>query len=193
MIDLCPKREDYYSQLNNEQDPKIACQSTTAAQCIDIVDNVKLLTGPFKQPEDNLRFHCKDPDALELCVKSHGTDWAKSVSHPSEWADVLVYTINKLLGYRCAHFEGSLTPQVLSVDLKAGLPIQCSMRFDRIAGHYVSVVGCDDNGNWIINDPYRDWLHDGPSGYHVLYTPQDWAAHSKGYGIRFSRRQPAKS
>jgi hypothetical protein len=187
MIDLVPKREDYYWQLNNEQDPKIACQSTTATQCIYVVDDVTLLKGPYKQPEDNLRRFCKyDPDCIELCRRSHGLN-NPAVGHPSEWADVLSFAINKLLGYRCSRYDGQITPQVLSADLEAGLPIMVSMRFPGIAGHYISVVGVD-KGNWIVNDPYRDWLHDGPTGYHVVYTPQDWQEHSKGYGLRFSRR-----
>jgi hypothetical protein len=188
MIDLVPNREDYYRQLNNEQDPKIACQSTAATQCIAVVDNVSLLKGPFKQPEDNLRRYCKyDPDCIELCRRGHDLN-NPAVEHPSEWADVLSFAINKLLGYRCSRYDGRITPQVLSADLDAGLPIMVSMRFSGISGHYISVVGVDDRGNWIINDPYRDWLHDGPDGYHVIYTPQDWRKHSKGYGLRFSKR-----
>jgi hypothetical protein len=192
MIDLCPKRIDYYLQLNNEQDPKIACQSTAASQCIDIIDKPgiqKLIDiGPFKQPEDNIRTHCKDQDAMDLCIRSHGQNWNMSVSHPSEWADVLIYTINKLLGYKCAYYDGNITFGKILDDLNKGIPIQCSMRFLNISGHYISVVGITDDSNLIVNDPYKDWLHGGLDGYHVIYTAKDWQDHFKGYGIRYNKK-----
>ena len=187
-INLCPNRIDYYSQLNNEQDPQIACQATTAAQCIDIVDDVCLLKGPYKQPEDNLRRYCKTPDIMNYCVKSHGDKWNLHVSHPSEWADVLIMAINDLMGYKCARFESSLTLEKVFSDLERGLPVQCAMRFLGISGHYVSAVGRTISGDLIINDPYKDWLHNRIDGFNVMYFPSDWKNHSKGYGIRFSRR-----
>ena len=190
-IDLVPNRADYYTQLNNEQDPKIACQATTAAQCISVVDDVSILTmlGPYKQPEDNLRRFCKhDQETMGFCIKSHGANWAASVDHPSEWADVLVFAINKIMGYQCARFDPNLTINKIRQDLEKGLPIQVSLRFPRITGHYVSIIGQYENGDLIINDPYRDWLHDGPDGYHVRYTEADWITHNKGYGIRYAKR-----
>jgi hypothetical protein len=96
--------------------------------------------------------------------------------------------INRLMGYQCARYEAYLTPSVMLEDLEKGLPVQASMRFTGISGHYVSVVGVTDEMKWIINDPYRDWLHNGPCGFNVLYTQKDWSDHAKGYGIRYSRR-----
>ena len=188
MIDLCPNRADYFTQLNNEKDPKIACQSTTAAQCISIVDDVSRLAGPFKQPEDNLRYFCRtDPACVEFCKKSH----PGSGIHPSEWADVLVFAVNKLMGYQCASFVEAMTPRTIIAGLGIGLPSMASMRFKNIAGHYVSVVGVRDDGAFIVNDPYRDWLHDRPDGFHCVYTPEDWQNHCKGYGLRFVKRNGA--
>jgi hypothetical protein len=186
MIDLCPDRKDYYSQLNNKLDPQIACQCEAAAQCIDLVDDVRLLAGPHDQPGDNLRFFCsRDAECALLCRHSH----PGSSIHPAEWADVLVFAINKLTGYKCARFEGNLTAQTVNADLEAGLPTQASLRFSGIAGHYVSVVGRTDNGSFIINDPYKDWLHGKSDGFHCLYTMDEWKEHSKGYGIRYARRK----
>ena len=191
-INLCPDRKDYYSQLNNEQDPFISCQATTAAQCIDIVDNIYVMTsiGPYKQPEDNLRRFCKyDSETMSLCVRRYGVNWDNEVDHPSEYVDILVFAINKIMGYQCAHFEPYINPQLLAADLNSGLPIQVSMWFHGISGHHVSVVGLTDQGNWIINDPYRDWLHDSPNGFNVIYTPDDLKNHLKGHGIKYSRRK----
>jgi len=110
------------------------------------------------------------------------------VYHPSEWADVLVFAINKILGYNAARFDGNITMEKIASDLAMGMPVQVSLRFLGISGHYISVVGCFNNGDLLINDPYRDWLHNGPDGYHVRYTPEDWVNHSKGYGLRYTRR-----
>ena len=189
-MNLCPNKSDYYSQLNNEQDPFISCQSTTAAQCIDIVDDISILQhlGPHRQPEDNLRRFCKhDAETMSFCVQRHGTDWDKSVDHPSEWADVLIYAINKIQGYRCAYFDGFIIPQTLRKDISDSLPIQVSMQFKGISGHYVSVVGIEGE-NLIINDPYRDWLHNKDDGFNVIYSPKEFSDHCKGYGIRYLRR-----
>ena len=188
--DLCPDRENYYSQLNNEQDPKIACQSTTAAQCLAILGEVGNLMAPgmFKQPEDNLRWFCKnDPATMAFCIRSHGVDWDRHVYHPSEWADVLVLAINTLCKYPIARYSEFGIHAIMD-DLNKGLPVQASMRFPGIAGHYISVVGLFDNGDLLINDPYRDWLHNKEDGFHVRYTLGDWTKHSKGYGLRYAKR-----
>ena len=191
-IDLCPDRGWYFSQLNNEQDPKIACQATTATQIIALIDDIEILrkAGSFKQPEDNLRAFCKSPEMMAFCIKSHGKDWNNYVYHPSEWADVLVLAINTLMGYKCARYVDPITIDNIQQDLDNGIPVQVCMRFPalKIAGHYISVVGYFENGDLLINDPYRNWLHDKQDGYHVRYTLEDWDKHSKRYGLRFSKR-----
>jgi hypothetical protein len=65
-IDLCPNREKFYSQLNNEIDPYIACQVTSMVAGLDIGKfGLDPLTAanPYKQPEDKLRyFMLNDPE-----------------------------------------------------------------------------------------------------------------------------------
>jgi hypothetical protein len=192
-IDLCPNRADYYSQLNNAQDPKIACQCTTVTACIDRVNSalIKKMTGKYKQPEDNLRSFIKhDSRCIEFCEKSHGLN-NPAVDHPSEWADVLVFGTNLLTESNICYFDSYIGMDEIKADLMKGLPIAASMKFTKIKGHYIAVVGAefvdDQFSNLIINDPYRDWLHDTEDGFHVIYKQADWKEHFKGYGIRFKK------
>jgi hypothetical protein len=62
-----------------------------------------------------------------------------------------------------------------------------SLKFPKykISGHYILVVG-KNNGKWIVNDPYKNFLTGSGDGYHCLYTAEEWKAHSKGYGLRFT-------
>jgi hypothetical protein len=189
MTDLIPDRSRFYRQTNNDLDPKIACQCTTITAGLDavyrgdmsIIDNLYR----YKQPEDDLRYYCgHNPDILDFCRRSH----PGSKIHPSEWADVLVYAVNKIYGKKVVYFDGSITPQVMLADLEKGLPIAVSLKFPEhgISGHYILVVG-EDSGKWIVNDPYRNFLTGSPDGFHCIYASEDWAIHSKGYGIRYTK------
>jgi hypothetical protein len=189
MIDLVKDREDFYRQTNNDLDAGIACQCTTVTAGLDVTHNHDvsplLALGSYKQPEDNLRYFTgHDPDVLAFCRRSH----PGSKIPPAEWADVLVYAVNKIYGRKVVYFEPKLTPQVMLSDLAKSLPVMASLRFPehRIDGHYILVVG-ETEGKWIINDPYKNLLTGSPDGFHCIYTPEDWAAHTKGYGIRFIR------
>jgi hypothetical protein len=99
MINLCPDRKDYYRQTNNELDPSISCQCTSMVAGLDLVyrHDVSVIDelGDYGQPEDDLRYFTgHDVDVLAFCKKSH----PGSALHPSEWADVLVYAVNKVYG-----------------------------------------------------------------------------------------------
>lgn len=188
MIDLNPNRINYYKQTNNKLDPINACQSTMAAQCIDIIGEISNIKGMYEQPEDNIRAYCASSDMLKYCVLSHGLDWNKQVDHPAEWADVLVKAINEMLGYKCATFIDYLSWEKVIKFLDNKQPVGASMRYAKIPGHYVSVVGYTDRSELIIDDPYKNDLVDSTDGYHNIYTKGDWTAHSKNYGIVFSRR-----
>ncbi len=189
MINLCQDRKNYYRQTNNEVDPNIACQCTTITAGLDVVyrGDVKPLEtlGTFKQPEDNLRYFTgTDPDVLAFCQKSH----PGSTLPPSEWADTLCYAVNKIYGKRVVYYDGNITPQVLIADLALGLPIMISLRFPEhnIAGHYILVVG-EQEGKFIVNDPFKNFLTGDADGFNCLYSADDWKGHSKGYGIRFTK------
>lgn len=187
MIDFNPTREKYYVQTNNKLSPFDACQCTASTECIDILGYVDKLIGDYDQPEDNLYAYCGTDAMLKYTVLSHGVNWKKSVGYPAEWADVLVKAINEMVGFKLASFKDNFTYDNVIKNLLGGKPMIASMRYDKIPGHYVCVVGFTDAGQLIIDDPYKNDLLNTPDGYHNLYALSDWVAHSKGYGIVFNR------
>jgi hypothetical protein len=186
MINLVADRKDYYIQINNELDKNISCQCTTmVAGLYTVYKDIRIVSNvhTFLQPEDDLRHYIgTDSAVLEFNKRSH----PGSTIHPSEWADTLVYAVNKIYGKRVVYFDGNLTPDKIKTDLYNNKPVMVSLRFPEkgISGHYVLVVG-EDNGNFIVNDPYKNFLKNTPDGFNCMYTPDDWNIHSKGYGIRY--------
>jgi hypothetical protein len=186
MINLVPDRKDYFIQTNNEIDRNISCQCTTMIaglyavyKDVIVIDNL----FSYKQPEDDLRHYIStDPDVLEFNNRSH----PGSAIHPSEWADTLVYAVNRIYGKKVVYFDGNLTPGKIREDLYNGRSVMVSLKFPErgVPGHYILVVG-EDNGNFIVNDPYKNFLKNTPDGFNCIYTPDDWKTHSKGYGIRY--------
>lgn len=186
-MNLVTDRKRYYKQTNNEIDPTVSCQCTSMVAALDILFNGDLSPimklGTHKQPEDNLRYYLgTDSSILTFCKKSH----PDSKLHPSEWADVMIYGINKIYSQDLVFFESNITEDKIAQDLGRGKPVLVSMRYPehRITGHYVLVVGFENN-KWIVNDPYRNCLTWKEDGFNCLYTRADFKEHSKGYGIRF--------
>lgn len=202
---LLTDRNRYYTQTNNERDGMSACQRTAAAQCFDIIGEIGKVVGPYKQPEDNIDWFANDPSSpfsagiREYAKKSHGADMGipKSVGNILEWADVLCAVLNAIADYTVSAFHEFSADQIAG-EIDKGLPVMVSMKYPEIKlpGHYVTVVGYEDrpgdNGQteryFIIADPYKNTLLNAPDGFCVLYGPKDWAAHYKGYGIRFYKR-----
>lgn len=191
MVDLNPDRRNYYQQRNNELSPYDSCQCTAAIQCLWIIDPSIVhtigRTGNYAQPEDNLYAYCGTPMMIAYCEQQHGPRWNDTVGYPAEWADVLVKAINDMAGYTCAVFKAAVTVNSIVNELNAGRPVMCSMRYDKVPGHYVSVVGHDIDG-LVVDDPYKNHITGSLDGYHCKYTLEQWAAHCKGYGIYFNKR-----
>ena len=55
-----------------------------------------------------------------------------------------------------------------------------------VSGHIVVIVGAE-NENFLINDPYKNHLTGGKDGYLNVYTPEQFARHHRGHGIRYRR------
>jgi len=197
---LLPSRSNFYVQMNNERDGINACQRTELAQCFDIIGEVDKIKGPYKQPEDNLDWLANDPESpysagiIQFAKHSHGEDMGipKEVGNILEWADVLCALANSIVGYNATAYHTFKVDQIIA-EIDKGLPVMVSLKFPeyKIKGHYVSVVGYKDVGNeryLIIADPYKNTLQNKPDGFCVPYSPADFAAHYKGYGIRFFKR-----
>lgn len=193
-IDLCPSREYYYSQLNNEVDPYNACQVTSLVAGLDLahhsLDRIRAV-AEYEQPEDCLyHYICENAEVQAFHRDSHpGTDIPAV-----QWADVRVFAVNRLYGKEVVYFDGDLSASKIVIDLANHLPVTVSMRYPSnrnfagqlspVDGHVVLVVGLV-GGNFLVNDPYKNHLSGDRDGYKNLYTTEDWAMCFKGYGIRF--------
>ena len=127
-IDLCPDRADYYTQLNNEVNPYISCQTTAMVNGLDLVfrnlEPVKKAAG-YRQPEDCLyHYICEDADVLNFYKRNHPES---SIPAP-EWADVLCFAVNRLYGKAVVFFDGNITPEKIIQELVKGLPVMVSMQ-----------------------------------------------------------------
>jgi len=196
-IDLCPARDKFYSQLNNAVDPYISCQVTSMVAGLDIagfgLEPIMTIVG-YKQPEDKLRWHMlNDPDVQAFWRKSH--PYNLDVPAP-EWADCMVYAVNKLYKKAITRYDASLTLEKIYADLEKGLPVYTSMRYpdnknfsgkpSPVSGHIVLIVGAD-GGNLLVNDPYKNHLTGDKDGFKNVYTLKNFVKHNKGYAIRYNR------
>jgi hypothetical protein len=194
MVNLNPRREDRYSQVNNILRPMSACFATSAIECLDIRkhDVGRMLAYAAKvnsvQPEDGLGwFLSNDPEVQENWRKWHPTD----LGTPAYlWADCMAFAINKIFGQGVAAFVPDLTFNKIVAYLDRGIPSCFSGRYDGIPGHYVSAVGYNDHG-LIVNDPYGWTLRYGISagmksneGFNVIYDRDAYDKVSKNYGLR---------
>jgi len=194
-IDLCPSREDFYVQTNNDDDPFNACQVTGMVAGLDIgkfgLEPILRIVG-YKQPEDKLNFYMKtDPAVQDYWRRYFNTE----IPAP-QWAGVMVYAINRLYGGKVTYYDDYIEREEIIEDLNNGLPVYTSMRYpdnknaagkpSPIDGHIVLVVGVDGD-NLLINDPYKNHLTGDRDGFKNVYTPADFAKHNKGYAIRYKR------
>jgi hypothetical protein len=194
-IDLCPSRNDYYVQTNNEIDAFNTCQVTSMVAGLDIgklgLEPILRIVG-YKQPEDKLKFFMEtDFGVQDYWRKYYNTD----IPAP-QWAGVMVFAINGLYGRKITYYDDYIEREEIIEDLKNGLPVYTSMRYpdnknaaskpSPIDGHIVLIVGVDGD-NLLINDPYKNHLTGDKNGFKNVYSPSDFAKHSKGYAIRYKR------
>jgi hypothetical protein len=194
-INLSPTKANYYSQLNNELNPYIACQVTSMVMGLDAGGfglGPIMPLNPFKQPADQLRYYLlKDPAVQDYWRKNYDT----KIPAP-EWAGVMVWAVNRLYGREVCYFDGRLTLGKIIDDLDKGLPTYISMRFpdnrdfsgkpEPVSGHIVLAVGIDGE-RLIVNDPYKNHLTGDREGWNNVYSPGDFQKHARGHGIRYQR------
>jgi uncharacterized protein YvpB len=196
IIDICPSREKYYVQTNNEDDPNNECQVTSMTAGLDIgkfgFEPVLNIVCNYKQPENKLKYYIRTNPTVQNYWRRYF-----NIEIPAEqWAGVMVFAVNNLYKKDIVYFDDYLDINDIVNDLQKGLPIYTSMKYlenkntagklSPVDGHIVLIVGVDGD-NLLINDPYKNHLTGGADGFKNIYTPEDFAKHNKGYAIRYKK------
>ena len=192
-------KEKYYSQLNNQLSPYIACQVTSMVMALDIagfgLDPIMKIPCVLPQAEDKLRWYMLTDDDVQTMWK---TNHKNNLHIPApEWADCMVFAINKLYEKNIAYYQDRLTLDMIIADLVNCLPVYISMKYPNnknfagnpapIDGHIVVVVGVETFGNTTkitINDPYKNHLTGEKDGFKNIYTLDEFNRHFNNRGIR---------
>jgi hypothetical protein len=181
MIDLNPSRKHYYVQTNSEISKNDSCQSSAVAESLEILGfDLSKIPGNYKQADDRLFQYLRTD---ERCIEKYKLAHPGTKVPPNEWLDIIVYGVNLLFLNSC-YYDENLTIKKIMTDINLKIPVNISCKYLNIPGHYITVVGIDNN-NFIIDDPYKNTLHNKSDGYHCIYSIEDLIAHMKGYGIRW--------
>ena len=194
MIDLMPNRSDRFSQTNNGLRPFSACFATSITEGLaarkynlDQLIHYAANVGT-NQPEDGLGwFLDSDTEVRGNWKKWHPGDLN---IEPYLWGDCMVFAVNKLFLKTTAVFVPDLTFNKCIIYIERGIPVCFSGKYEGIAGHYVIVIGYDNDKNeLIVDDPYGNTLQfgnkaNGTDGFHVRYSKNNFDKVSKNYGVR---------
>lgn len=170
MRKILGSRKKYYSQTNNAQvelfgdyfnnRKMIACGPTSAAMGFDIAGWPMQIFTPGEQPEDSILMIAHNPKNLELLKKRRNINYNK---FPPNEVPQIYDVIGELL-YReyigsnkrikACQFRWNLDFDIIKNNINNGIPMMICGDFP-CGGHYVLIVGYDDDRNVIIfNDPY---------------------------------------
>ena len=177
-----------FSQRNNQVRPGASCNVTSMVMMLDYA-KIRLPTGPYKQPEDNLlTFLLSDKRVEEYYREVAPADYAKYIQTgkdpeisfpPNEVHMVLSFGTNLWLGKQVTKFYGELPIASLLYQTVAGRSCVISGEFAGLH-HVVTLVGFSSTQDpstvlkvedidmtqvlsIIIDDPYGDYR----SGYKI--------------------------
>lgn len=177
----CSINKENYSQRNNEIDPLNGCNVTAIVQALDY-RGWKLPShfNGFKQPEDDLHYFMltdkrvldfyksKMPAMYEAWDKERMAQMDKGVklidcryknsNPPNEVHRVLEYGTNLWIGCDAVEFHDGVDISYINSKLMDGSPVVVSVKFGKLLGHILTIVGCecwDDHViNYIVDDTY---------------------------------------
>jgi hypothetical protein len=169
------KKDDYFSQRNNELKPFGACNVTMMIMILSQAGyskdvyimrdfwNAEYKTN-FKQPEDSLMNFLQQDKYRE---KSKGAlkDWYK---YPEQGFNALVDGTNDWMKENICFVSWSESLDMINDYIINGFGVGVCGDFPGTAGHFVDIGGLSDFGI-MINDPYGNYLkeYQDKNGYDV--------------------------
>lgn len=163
MRKILGSRDQYYDQTNNAQVDLfndyfhktriIACGPTMCAMGFDVSGWPMSVFTPGVQPEDSILMMLHNRFNLELLKKTRNIDYDKYP--PNEVPQVYDVVGEILYGkYKANKFEWHLNFDIIKKNIDNDICMGIHGDFP-CGGHYVLIVGYDDEKNVIIfNDPY---------------------------------------
>ena len=183
MIVNISKPEKYYRQNNNELSPLIRCKPTSTVESLDLAgwEPADVITGDYKQPEDNLT------DYIE---KTYGKD------APEDWT-AIIKAVRHFYGQTVCRFRSGWDLQAVMRAVQSGNPCSLSTRLTQ-GGHVVTFVGYEiderlhEVTSVIINDPVGNktsGVYDyGVSGFNCRYQYKVFEALYKQFGLEVFKK-----
>jgi hypothetical protein len=178
----------YHTQRNNKLFPYSTCGTTVIAEYLSWL-NIKY--GKDFISDDDAVFEALNcPKMLDkaLAYIQQGEDYIKGllkhrVDEPNTPLDESKYNyLNQSMLMLCkvAEYLTNYTfdfkmnyrnEASIKQSIDDGFPVIIAGKFTE-SGHFVLIVGYDENGNWIVDDPYGNWnsRYKDENGSRVSYT-----------------------
>ncbi|RPI63106.1 MAG: hypothetical protein EHM48_02990 [Planctomycetaceae bacterium] len=168
---LSPTKANYYSQRNNQIDPKVTCKPTATVEALAIAGWPFPKNEQYPQPEDALTAQCRTGDAQTIMLRA---DPKAQGQNPNEYWEVIAWAVNALWYPKQRPLIGPRWNWTIREALHGiirGVPFVASTKLTA-SGHVVNIVGftTEQEGDVfdsisldlgavkeiIIDDPYGD-------------------------------------
>lgn len=159
----------YHTQRNNTLFPSSTCGTTCVAMYLSWLNSIL-----------SKNYECDDDKILEALATDKMIDRAKAyIQNGDKWveqylqkrkvgnlftkynhlnniafmlAEVSSYLTNYEFDFKCSY----RSVEDIKKTIDEGMPVIISGKFTK-SGHYILIIGYDDNNNFICHDPYGNW------------------------------------
>jgi hypothetical protein len=175
--------DTYYSQSNNVTEAILkkasvkawleSCGPTSAVMLLDAIGAdiyCETPAGWQMQPEDVLFAWFNDPRNAAIQKQALGSWYNAETTFGNEISELYPLALQRVFNVSCKHMRGIVTLDIIKALIDANVGIMACLMSP---GHFIAIVGYDDAGNVIYNDPWpnNSWpieLHGTPGFNRVI-------------------------
>lgn len=163
----------YHTQVNNAVLPYVTCGTTSLANTLNWLN--KKFNQNFECDDDKVFQILNSPEIIEIAenmikrgeidksaleyridnIKTVNIDESK-FTHLNNFKQMLVTVANYITKVKYNYQLKYLSQTEIKRSLDHDFPIIISGKFTP-GGHFIPIVGYDDDQNWISDDPYGNW------------------------------------